>query len=74
MKKKLIAIAIAAAVAAPLTAQAAVSVSGDAEFQMVHSETTTFVDGLSGGWAGTNRVRVKVDADLADGVSVHNCH
>lgn len=74
MKKKLIAIAIAAAVAAPLTAQAAVTVSGDAEFKMNHQETTSYVGAPNethGGWSGTNRVRVKVDADVAGGVSVH---
>ncbi|MCW8888616.1 MAG: hypothetical protein OQK25_06095, partial [Gammaproteobacteria bacterium] len=63
MKKNLIAIAIAAAVAAPLTAQAAATLSGDAEFAMQHTEAA--------GWAGTNRVRVKVDADLGGGVGVH---
>ncbi|MCW8826499.1 MAG: porin [Gammaproteobacteria bacterium] len=68
MKKNLIAIAIAAAVAAPLTAQAAVNLSGDAEFVMQHTEAVT---GVSGGWAGTNEVRVKIDADLGGGVGVH---
>jgi len=92
MKKKLIAIAIAAAVAAPLTAQAAVTVSGDAEFKMTNRDSTgvTATAGNwgsdetwgtaddvagsgedSGGWSGSNRVRVKIDADLAGGVSVH---
>lgn len=63
MKKKLIALAIAAAVAAPLTAQAAATLSGDAEFTMGNSKAT--------GWEGYNRVRVKVDADLGGGVAIH---
>jgi len=71
MKKKLIAIAIAAAVAAPLTAQAAVTVSGDAEFEMTNYTTAGLVGGNVEGWNGNNRVRVKVDADLGDGVGAH---
>jgi len=72
MKKKLIAIAIAAAVAAPLTAQAAATLSGDAEFGMKNfSEGALFGMTNAKGWNGYNRVRVKVDADLGGGVGVH---
>lgn len=72
MKKKLIAIAIAAAVAAPLTAQAAATISGDAEFEMTNYSAAGLLGGPEiEGWNGNNRVRVKVDADLGGGVGVH---
>lgn len=72
MKKKLIALAIAAAVAAPLTAQAAATLSGDAEFKMTNYGTAGLLGATQAkGWNGYNRVRVKVDADLGAGVSVH---
>ncbi len=64
MNKKLIAMAIAGALAAPLAAQAAdVSFSGDARLQYANTDT-------SGATANPrdDRVRVRVTADMGDGV------
>ncbi len=66
MNKKLIAIAIAGTLAAPLAAQAAdISMSGDAQFRYANTDNSGATMN-----AADNRVRFALTADLGDGVKV----